>query len=302
MNKICGIYRINSPTHKIYVGQSKNIMERMRQYKTGWSKGQILLHRSICKYGWENHKFEIVCECEENELNDLEIFYIKKFDSFNNKNGLNLTSGGNSPKLSDETKKKIGKSKLNNKYWVGRKHSDETKNKLRIINKGKKLSDEHKKKIGAAMSKRKLSDEHKRKIGLGNKGNKLSDETKKKISVASKRKVFTDDYRKKLSVASKGRKHSNETKNKLRIINKGKVVSAESKEKMSISKKGNHSKASYYEIYNSENELVHSFYNHFIVTMKTLKFPPYSFQKSYQQQSKIKSGDFKNWYAIKISK
>lgn len=33
MDKICGIYKITSPSSKIYIGQSKNISKRYKTYK-----------------------------------------------------------------------------------------------------------------------------------------------------------------------------------------------------------------------------------------------------------------------------
>lgn len=41
-------------------------------------------------------------------LNELEIYYIRKFNSFND--GYNSTEGGSSGKLSEETKSKISES------------------------------------------------------------------------------------------------------------------------------------------------------------------------------------------------
>lgn len=106
MNKICGIYKITSPTGKIYIGQSRNINRRIHHYKYNFGIGQPKIYNSIMKYGWENHKFEIVCECSADKLNDLEKYYIKLYDTFNTIHGMNLNEGGNSSALLDETKKK----------------------------------------------------------------------------------------------------------------------------------------------------------------------------------------------------
>lgn len=66
--KICGIYKITSPTGKIYIGQSEDIKSRFRNYKTTSSDGQPRLHRSLKKYGWFHHVFEIIEECSTDEL------------------------------------------------------------------------------------------------------------------------------------------------------------------------------------------------------------------------------------------
>src|ERR1700734_1082935 len=75
--KICGIYKITNPKGRIYIGQSVNIMDRLKHYRSENCKGQIRLFNSISKYGWDEHDFEIICQCNESELNNLEIYYIE---------------------------------------------------------------------------------------------------------------------------------------------------------------------------------------------------------------------------------
>jgi len=128
-----GIYKITSPNNKIYIGQSIDIENRVKKnYSKGLCKNQIFLYNSIKKYGWNNHKFEIVKECMINELNYLEKFYIKFYNSFNTKNGLNLRSGGSSTsKVSEITKEKMSKS------WENGKRTNKSKelhNAARKIN------------------------------------------------------------------------------------------------------------------------------------------------------------------------
>ena len=66
-----GIYKIESPSGKIYVGQSINIEYRFKSYlKMFRCKNQIKLFNSFQKYGPENHIFEIIELCEFNELNN----------------------------------------------------------------------------------------------------------------------------------------------------------------------------------------------------------------------------------------
>lgn len=128
---ICGIYKIISPSNKIYIGQALDIYKRWSKYKSLNCNGQPHLYNSLKKHGYENHKFEILFECSEDELNEQENYFINKFDSFNSKHGMNLRNGGGrNSKLSDESKKKSGeKQKIN---WVKRrltgtdKQSEET--------------------------------------------------------------------------------------------------------------------------------------------------------------------------------
>lgn len=77
-----GIYKITSPTGKIYIGQSVNLKRRFRDYKklTNKIKNQRKLYRSFLKHGVENHQFDIIEYCSEEELNCSERFWQDEFD------------------------------------------------------------------------------------------------------------------------------------------------------------------------------------------------------------------------------
>jgi hypothetical protein len=56
MEKIIGIYKITSPSNKIYIGQSNNILYRWKYcYKKLNCKSQRHLYNSLMKYGFDNH-------------------------------------------------------------------------------------------------------------------------------------------------------------------------------------------------------------------------------------------------------
>jgi len=80
-----GIYKITNPEGEVYIGQSKNIEKRWKHYTTNPSKNQPKLFYSFLKYGWINHKFEIIEEC--NNLIERERYWISYYKSENN--GLN---------------------------------------------------------------------------------------------------------------------------------------------------------------------------------------------------------------------
>lgn len=88
LNKNCGIYKITSPTGRVYIGQSENITSRIRNYSGLQAKGQPRLYASLKKYGWKNHQFDIIEYCLEEELNCSERFWQDEFDVLS-KNGLN---------------------------------------------------------------------------------------------------------------------------------------------------------------------------------------------------------------------
>ena len=100
--KICGIYKITSPTGKVYIGQSKNIHKRWNSYKN-MSKGNIRqpkLINSFKKYGVEHHVFEILEICNFEDLNCRERYWQDEFDVIG-ENGLNCTliACENNPKV-----------------------------------------------------------------------------------------------------------------------------------------------------------------------------------------------------------
>lgn len=70
-----GIYKITSPTNRVYIGQSINIKDRLRFYKNLKCKGQPKIYRSLVKYGPKNHKFEIIEECLRHDLDLKETYY-----------------------------------------------------------------------------------------------------------------------------------------------------------------------------------------------------------------------------------
>ncbi len=128
-----GIYKITSPSGKIYIGQSVNVEQRIKSYANiNVSKKQIKLHNSIKKYGINNHIIEIIIECEISELNSLERYYQDLY-SVCSKQGLNcqLTkTDDKSGKVSEETLIKLSKIRKGMQNSLGRVLSEETKKKI----------------------------------------------------------------------------------------------------------------------------------------------------------------------------
>lgn len=142
-----GIYKITSPSNKIYIGQAKNINRRFYEYSILHCKNQIRLYRSLKKYGVENHIFEIVEKCLESELNERERYWQEYYDVLNRYKGLNcmyVETDIKKREMSKETRDKIS-----------------MKNK--ISHKGKKLSEKHKENIGNKIRGKKRSESYKKK-------------------------------------------------------------------------------------------------------------------------------------------
>jgi group I intron endonuclease len=101
----CGIYKITNPKGKEYIGKSKDIEYRFMQYALLDKRViGIKLYNSLKKYSWDGHIFEVIEECDEKQLSEREIFWIKKCDSI--KNGLNIKGGGEGGSWTEESKLK----------------------------------------------------------------------------------------------------------------------------------------------------------------------------------------------------
>jgi group I intron endonuclease len=107
-----GIYKITSPSGKIYIGQSTDLEKRENDYKILKCEKQPKLYNSLKKYGWENHTFEIIEKCRLDQLNKREIYWGLHYDVLEEK-GLNLRLGNANGLCSEETKQKISQTRLN---------------------------------------------------------------------------------------------------------------------------------------------------------------------------------------------
>lgn len=184
MKKICGIYKIISPTNKIYIGQSKNILYRWRyHYKTLHCVKQSHLYSSLKKYGVDKHVFEIIHECLPEECNELEKYYVNFYDTFNSKTGLNLREGGgNKTKFSEESRNKMKKAAMGNTNRVGKFHTQETKDIIREGKRGRTATTETRGRMSNSHLGHNVSSETVDKIKLGLEKNKY---TKKIINTAT---------------------------------------------------------------------------------------------------------------------
>jgi group I intron endonuclease len=150
------IYCITSPSSKQYIGQTKrNIKIRFREHSTRKSSNCTLLKRAGKKYGWEHMVIEILVECPNEELDKNEIECIKLYRTLVPE-GYNCTTGGESKKeYCEETRKKTSESlkrgyrdgRKPTRYWLGKKHSEETKQKIRNASLKQHTADFRKKNI-----------------------------------------------------------------------------------------------------------------------------------------------------------
>lgn len=148
---ICGVYIIISPSGKVYIGESKNILKRWFKDYFGLSacKGQIQLYRSFLKYGIYNHTFQIIQECKFEDLKKCERFW-QEFYQVVSPKGLNCKYTSTDEKKAVYSEESIKKNSISN---TGKKRSKETRRKQSISGKGRVVTEETKKKLSLGISK-----------------------------------------------------------------------------------------------------------------------------------------------------
>lgn len=203
-DKICGIYMIkNSINNKIYIGKSVDINKRWRDHRIALcdnSHYNEYLQRAWNKYGSDSFEFSIIEECQADELNELEIYYIVEcYKSYDPNFGYNLTKGGDGVIPTDVVRKKMSDAQKKlcqdpehirrmSEVQIGKRASDETKKKMSDSQKRKWEDLEYRKKMSEIRVGTVLSDETKKKIGLANKGKKFPERSGGKNHMA--RAVF----------------------------------------------------------------------------------------------------------------
>jgi hypothetical protein len=100
---IIGIYKILSPSGRVYIGKSKNVRDRWRAYQTLKCEGQQKVFNSLNRYQPERHIFSILQEFTPDvtplELAEAEV---KWYDKFVTEIGKDKMLNVHRPKLPDE--------------------------------------------------------------------------------------------------------------------------------------------------------------------------------------------------------
>ena len=104
------IYKITSPTNKVYIGQTKDWIRRKDEYKHLKCVGQTKLYNSLVKYGFNKHNTEIAeilaTSVSQDELDLREVHWWKYYKDLGFEM-LNLKEPGRKGKYSEESKKKM---------------------------------------------------------------------------------------------------------------------------------------------------------------------------------------------------
>jgi len=162
----------NRSNGKRYVGLTKRGTDhRWFEHVTSSTKPRTRFSAAIHKHGFEAFDHEIICECETlKEANVLEQHFIEMLNTWGPL-GYNMSAGGDSvfnaspesrmkmsiarkarAPMSAETRKKLAA------VWTGRKHTDETRQKMRESAKHHPvITEEGRQKIREANMRRKKS-------------------------------------------------------------------------------------------------------------------------------------------------
>lgn len=202
-----GIYKIQSKCKpdRIYIGSAINIEGRKRAHFSRLKHGyhhSIKLQRHYDKYGYEDLEFSIITICKKDELIKLEQVHLDEINPY-----FNIC------KIAGST--------------LGRKHTEEHKEKLRAIFANKEYTQEDRLKFSSFLGKN-HSEETKKKISDGNKGKIVSKESKEKM-----RKSHLGNQNRLGAILTEETKNKISESNKGKIAwNKGKTLSEETKKKI----------------------------------------------------------------------
>lgn len=144
MRVLVSIYKItNLVNNKIYIGSAFNFKKRYNNHISSLNRNvhkNLHLQLAYNKYGKNNFKFEIIEECDKDNILQREQYWI---DTVKPEYNICKIAGNTSGrKLSEETKKKIALTK------IGLKHTEQSKIKMR----NKIVSEETRQKISKALS------------------------------------------------------------------------------------------------------------------------------------------------------
>ncbi len=234
---ISGIYEIkNIVNGNNYIGSAINIYKRWGSHKDELRKQNHKnkhLQNAWNKYGEDSFCFSILEMCNPAQTIEREQHYI---DTINPVYNIARVAGST----------------------LGKKHTDEAKNKMRASQLGRKPSSETRKKMSEAGKGRLFSEQHREKLskaGIGNKngignhaglGRKHTEEQRMKMSFIRKIICNTEEFKQKVSQRMNGnkhnigRKHTDEARRKMSEAHKN--ISDETRRKLSEAQKARYIK------------------------------------------------------------
>lgn len=227
------IYKIeNKINGKIYIGQTKKDVSR--RIATHIKNNKHYVQKALNKYGLESFVISVIDEARTQESLDEKEKYWIKFYNCRAPKGYNCTDGGDGVRGYKFTEKDIEK---NRQSHLGKKASEETKQRMSIAQKGKRISEEHKKRLSefrkgthpTEATRKKLSESHK------GKQPKLGTHPSEETLIKMRNRRMTESQKQHLREINTGKHHSEETRRKMSEAQKGKVLSMERRDKIRAS-------------------------------------------------------------------
>lgn len=196
----CIYMYVNKVNGRKYIGQSVNFNRRHREHL---NKDGLLIEKAIKKYGISN--FEIIILEEDlnsvEEMNNLERYYIEKYETLVSQGGYNIQRGGNGWEVTEQFRRECSRRNVGeNNYFYGKRfcgdsnpffgkaHTEETKTRLREAWKEKYENGFKNPRLGQSLSeeqKLKISKTKREKKANGwvspRKGCKMTEETRQKM-------------------------------------------------------------------------------------------------------------------------
>lgn len=194
MNKTPVIYCFHCLVNgKKYIGKSINLSQRLSRHRRNVTNGVVTkFYNAIRKYGWENFVLGIIEECNKNNIDEKEKFYIKKYKTLDE--GYNMTSGGDGGitwSVPEDIRKKYSERM---KTFT---HSEEAKLKISKANKGRKWNDEAKKKLSEKLKGKNppvISEEAKKRLSNDRKGAPRPKDVVEKMIETRKKNYKPENY------------------------------------------------------------------------------------------------------------
>lgn len=244
----------NKENGMAYIGQTiRSLNSRIVSHLSGAKFGDNnYFHSALLKYGKKNFKWEVLCVCKSlKELSKKEKELINKFKTLY-PYGYNLTVGGNKSNqntkghrlteehkkkisesekgkiASEETKRKMSKSRKkylknhpHSKGFLGKHHSEKTKQKLSMISMGNqnaagRRSEESKQKMSESKKGKNNPMYGKRGKNNPNYNSKRTEKTKQKMSKSIKKHFKSNSHPKGML----GKTHTKKTKRKMSMAQK----------------------------------------------------------------------------------
>jgi len=202
------VYKITCGINgKSYIGVTNNLVRRYKQHIRGQSHAVALIS-AIKKYGYDNFNY-IIIETFQDAISAglVEKECIISHNTIS-PDGYNLAIGAPftiyAGVFSETTKRKQSESQKGNKNHLGKKHTEETKQKLSNYFKGRKMPDDYISPLKGKPNGRR-----------GQPGHKQSEESRRKIAEKLHKHIRTKEHRDNIASAHRGKIVSKETRQKI---------------------------------------------------------------------------------------